>query len=82
MYVQPLNNGTFTVYEYSLETNPFGHASYEIYLSIKDLEILVEFHLSQILHMYTKICLRHKLRTFWRNWRLFSCTNFLAITFC
>ena len=69
MYVQPLNNGIFTAREYSLETNPYGHAPYEIYVSIKDLEILVEFRLSQILHMYTKICLRHKLRTFWTNCR-------------
>ena len=49
MYVQPLNNGIFTACEYSLETNPFGHASYEIYLSIKDLEILVEIRLFNIL---------------------------------
>ena len=32
--------------------------------------------------MYTKICLHHKLLTFWRNLRLFSCTTFVANTFC
>ena len=51
-YAQPLNNSIFTSYEYSFETNPFCHAP--IYLSIKDLEILAEFLLSQILHLCTQ----------------------------
>ena len=53
---------------------------YEIYLSIKDLEILAKFcFVVNCSSMYTKICLCHKLRAIWRNWRLFSCTTFIAI---
>ena len=48
-YAQPLHNGIFTACEYSFETNP-----YEIYLSIKDLEILTKLSLSQILHLCTQ----------------------------
>ena len=44
-YEQPLNNGIFTACEYSFETN--------LYLSIKDSEILAEFRLSPILHLCT-----------------------------
>ena len=52
-YAQPLNNSIFTTCEYSFEKNPFCHASTKL-LSIKDLEILVEFRLSQILHLCTQ----------------------------
>ena len=34
------------------ETTPFLSRLYELYLSIKDLEILDEFHLLQNLHLY------------------------------
>ena len=43
------NKGIFTACEYSFEINPFC-----IYLSIKDLDILAEFRLSQILHLCTQ----------------------------
>ena len=52
-YAQPLNNGINTACEYSFEKNPFCH-TYKIYLSIKDLEILAEFCLLQILHLCTR----------------------------
>ena len=32
--------------------------------------------------IYTKICLRHKHKTFWRSWRKFFSTTFIANTFC
>ena len=37
-----------------IETTPFLSRLYELYLSIKDLEILDEFHLLQNLHLYTQ----------------------------
>ena len=50
-YAQPLHNGIFTACEYSFWDEPFLSRLYEVYLSIKDLEILAEFRLSQILHL-------------------------------
>ena len=38
----------------SFETTPFLSRLYELYLSIKDLEILDGFHLLQNLHLYTQ----------------------------
>ena len=32
--------------------------------------------------IYTKISLRYKHKTFWRSWRKFSSTTFIANTFC
>ena len=53
---QPMNNGIFCVYEYFLD-DPFLSHLYELYLSIKDLEISDEFTLLQNLHLSTqKIC--------------------------
>ena len=43
-YTLPLNNGIFTTFEYSFETNPFWHVSIS-YLSIEDLKNLEEFNL-------------------------------------
>ena len=49
-YAQPLKNGIFTACKYSFVMSRL----YNIYLSIKDLEILAEFCLSQILHLCTQ----------------------------
>ena len=50
-YAHPLNNSSFTACEYSFWDEPFLSRLYQIYLSIKDLEILAEFRLSQLLHL-------------------------------
>ena len=52
-FTQPLKSGTYTASEYFLNY-PFLLRLYELYLSIKDLEILDEFNLLQNLHLYTQ----------------------------
>ena len=52
-YAQPLKNGICTASEYFLKL-PFLSRLYELYLSLKDLEIYDEFKLLQNLHLYTQ----------------------------
>ena len=51
---QPLKNGICTASENYFETTPFLSRLYELYLSLKDLEISDEFNLLQNLHLYTQ----------------------------
>ena len=52
-YAQPLNNYIHRLRIFFWD-EPFLSRLYKIYLSIKDLEILAEFRLSQILHLCTQ----------------------------
>ena len=52
-YSQPLNNCILRLWIFFWD-EPFLSRLYENYLSIKDLEILAKFRLSQILHLWTQ----------------------------
>ena len=52
-YAKPLNNYIHRLRIFFWD-KPFLSRFYEIYLSIKDLEILAEFRLLQILHLCTQ----------------------------
>ena len=52
-YAHTLKNGICTASEYFLNY-PFLSRLYELYLSLKDLEISDEFNLLQNLHLYTQ----------------------------
>ena len=60
------------------ETTPFCHPI-RILPVIKRLRNLGRIKLiAKSLSIYTKICLRPKHKTFWRSWRKFSSTIFIA----
>ena len=67
-YAQPLNNCIFTACEYSFETNPFCHATTKFTCQYRLRNFGRIPFITNSSSMYTKICLRHKLRTFLRNW--------------
>ena len=52
-YVQTVNNGIRTAYEYFWDYL-FLSRLYKFYLSIKDLEIQDEFNLLRNIHLYTQ----------------------------
>ena len=73
-YIQPLNNGISTACKYF---------QYGFRLSIKYLENSTNSIYSKVfIYMYVnKICMRHKLWTFWRRWRDVSSTDLKMKTF-
>ena len=80
-YAQPLNNRTYTAYEYF----------FKLSLSVTPIRILpvnkrlgnlrqIQF-IAKSSSIYTKFCLRHEHQTIWRSWQKASFTTFIRTHF-
>ena len=73
-YAQPLKKGMCTASKYFLKL-PLSVTPIRIIPVIKRLRNLGQIQfIAKSSSIYTKICLRHKHKTFWRSWRKFSST--------
>ena len=77
-YAQPLKNGMCTAFEYFLKL-PLSVTPVRIIPVIKRLRNLgrIQF-IAKSSSIYTKICLGHKHKTFWRSWRKVSLRTHIA----
>ena len=80
-FAEPLKSGICTASEYFLKL-PLSVTPIRILPVNKRLRNLgrIQF-IAKPSSIYTKICLRHKRKTFWRSWRKVSSTTFIANTF-
>ena len=81
-YAQPSKSGICTASKYFLKL-PLSVMPLQIIPVIKILRNLGQIQfIAKSSSIYTKICLRHTHKAFWRSWGQFSSTTFMANTFC